>query len=74
MWKDFEEVMETYDNIMLLKEYQPYKIEFDKQEVVIYPAFCEKLHSNPGQNNIGWIKEAVHIFIIISGIKRARAV
>ena len=57
VWKDFEEVMETYDNIMLLKEYQPYKIEFDKQEVVIYPAFCEKLHSNPGQNNIGWIKE-----------------
>ena len=50
-------VMTSYDNIMLLTEYHPYKLSANGEDVVLYPALCTSLHSAPGQNNLGWIKE-----------------
>lgn len=57
VWKDFRNLMEAYDNIMLLTDYRPYKITVDDQKVVLYPAHCTSKHSAPGQNNLGWIKD-----------------
>lgn len=57
VWKDFEDVMSGADNVMLLKEYKPYSLEIGDDSVILYPAFCASLHSNPGENNLGWIKE-----------------
>lgn len=56
-WQNFEDVMTSYDNIMLLTEYRPYEITANGENVVLYPALCTSLHSAPGQNNLGWIKE-----------------
>lgn len=57
IWQYFEDVMPLYDNIMLLKNYRPYEIAVDGEEVVLYPALCKSLHSVEGENNIGWIKD-----------------
>lgn len=57
VWQYFREVMASYDNIMLLTEYRPYEITVDDKDVILYPALCTSLHSAPGQNNLGWIKE-----------------
>lgn len=57
LWRYFREALPEYDNIMLLSEYRPYTLEIDDEEVVLYPALCTTLHSQPGQNNLGWIKE-----------------
>lgn len=57
VWQYFKEVMSNYDNIMLLTDYKPYKITADGEEVVLYPALCTSLHSAPGHNNLGWIRE-----------------
>lgn len=57
VWQYFRNVMADYDNIMLLTEYRTYEVEADGQRVVLYPALCTSLHSAPGQNNLGWIKE-----------------
>lgn len=57
VWQYFKDVMASYDNIMLLSEYRPYQIDIDGDAVVFYPALCTSLHSEPGQNNLGWIKE-----------------
>jgi DNA repair exonuclease SbcCD nuclease subunit len=56
VWQYFRDVMATFDNIMLLTEYRPYSLTVDEQEVVLYPALCTSLHSAPGQNNLGWIR------------------
>lgn len=58
VWQYFKDVMDSYDNIMLLTEYRPYEITADGEDVVLYPAHCTSLHSAPGQNNLGWIKDA----------------
>ena len=58
LWRYFRDIMETYDNILLLTEYRPYKLQIKEQTVVLYPALCTSLHSLPGQNNLGWIKES----------------
>ena len=57
VWQYFKDVMSTCDNIMLLTDYRPYKLSVNDEDVVLYPALCTSLHSAPGQNNLGWIKE-----------------
>ncbi len=57
VWKNFREVMDNYDNILLLTEYRYYSLPIGDEKVVLYPALCTSLHSEPGQNNIGWIRE-----------------
>lgn len=56
-WQYFKDIMTSYDNIKLLTEYKTYKLSVDDEDVVLYPALCTSLHSAPGENNIGWIKE-----------------
>lgn len=57
VWQYFKDVMSSYDNIMLLTEYRPYQITANEENVVLYPALCTTLHSAPGKNNLGWIKD-----------------
>ena len=57
VWQYFKDVMTSYDNVMLLAEYRPYEITANGEDVVLYPALCNSLHSAPGQNNLGWIKD-----------------
>ena len=57
VWQYFKEVMTSYDNIMLLTDYRPYKLSVNGKDVILYPALCTSLHSVPGQNNLGWIKK-----------------
>lgn len=57
VWQYFKDVMTSYDNVMLLTEYRPYEITANSEAVVLYPALCTSLHSAPGQNNLGWIKD-----------------
>ena len=56
VWQYFTDVMAEYDNILLMTDYRPYEISVEGEDVVLYPALCTALHSAPGQNNIGWIK------------------
>ena len=58
LWQYFGDVLSGFDNIMLLTDYRPYRLEADGVDVVLYPALCTTLHSAPGQNNLDWIKEA----------------
>lgn len=58
VWKSFKDVMAGYDNIMLLSDFRPYELTANGEDVVLYPALCTSLHSAPGQNNLGWIKDA----------------
>ncbi len=58
LWQDFSDCAQTADNIMLLKEYRPYRVSAGDNDVVLYPALCTSMHSAPGENNLGWIKEA----------------
>lgn len=57
VWQYFKGLMVSYDNILLLTEYRPYPLTVNGEEIVLYPAHCTSLHSAPGQNNLGWIKE-----------------
>lgn len=57
LWQNFESILRNYDNVILLKEYRPYTINMENQDIVFYPAFCETKNSNPGENNLNWIKE-----------------
>lgn len=57
VWQYFKDVVTSYDNIMLLTEYRPYKLSVNDEDVVLYPALCTSLHSESGQNNLGWIRE-----------------
>lgn len=57
LWQNFREVMERYDNIMLLTDYRPYELEVSEKSVVLYPALCTSRHSATDQNNLDWIKE-----------------
>lgn len=59
VWQYFKDVMASYDNIMLLTDYRPYQLDLNGDRAVLYPALCTSLHSAPGQNNLGWIKETV---------------
>ena len=57
VWKYFKDVQSSYDNIMLLTDYHPYSLTVNDMDVVLYPALCTSLHSVPGKNNLGWIRE-----------------
>lgn len=57
VWRYFKDIMVNYDNIMLLNEYRPYEIDLEGKAVVLYPALCTSLHSEPWENNLGWIKD-----------------
>ncbi|MGN1195223.1 MAG: exonuclease SbcCD subunit D, partial [Acutalibacteraceae bacterium] len=57
LWRDFKSAGEKCDNIMILNRYRPYNITVNDEEAVLYPAFCKSLHSEPGENNLGWIKD-----------------
>lgn len=56
VWQYFKDVMATSDNIMLLTEYRSYELSINGEDVILYPALCTSLHSEPRQNNLGWIK------------------
>ncbi len=56
VWQYFKDIASNKDNIMLLTEYRPYSITVNEEDVVIYPAHCTSLHSEPGENNLDWIK------------------
>lgn len=56
VWQDFNKLTAGRGNIMLLTEYAPNSLKVDGEDVVLYPAFCKKKHSEAGQNNLGWIK------------------
>ena len=57
LWRCFTDAMSDTDNIMLLSEYRPYEIKIRDEIAVLYPALCTSLHSKPGENNLGWIKD-----------------
>ncbi len=57
VWQYFKDVMAAYDNILLLSEYRPYPVNVNGEVAVLYPALCTTLHSEPGENHLGWIKE-----------------
>ena len=57
LWQYMKDLLPDYDNILLLSRYRPYPLQLDGKDVVLYPALCTALHSLPGQNNLGWIKE-----------------
>lgn len=57
VWQYFNDVASDKDNILLLTEYRPYGLLFNDKEVVIYPAHCTSMHSEPGKNNLDWIKK-----------------
>lgn len=57
VWKIFAECSEDKDNIVVMTEYRPY--EFEELNAVIYPAFCDKRHSETGENRLGWIKKEI---------------
>ena len=57
VWQYFRDLMSSYDNIMLLTEYRPYELMVSGEQVILYPAHCTSLHSEPGVNNLGWIKK-----------------
>ncbi|MBE6899913.1 MAG: hypothetical protein E7479_04525 [Ruminococcaceae bacterium] len=57
LWKDFRSAMDSSKNILLLNEYKPYTVYAGDDEVILYPAFCTSKHSEPGENNLGWIKD-----------------
>lgn len=56
VWQYFMDIASDRDNILLLTEYRPYPLTVDGEDVVLYPAHCTSLHSEPGKNNLGWIK------------------
>lgn len=55
LWAAFEKCTAEKDNIVMLKEDKPYY--FDEINSVIYPAFCDKLHSAEDENKLNWIKK-----------------
>lgn len=56
VWQYFKDIASDKDNIMLLTEYRPYSLTIGEEDVVLYPAHCTSLHSEPGKNNLDWIK------------------
>ena len=56
VWKYFIGKAKEYDNIMLMSEYRPYHLTGFDDNIVLYPALCTSKHSNPGENNLDWIK------------------
>ena len=57
LWQYFTDIVKDKDNILLLTDYRPYRMPVNDEEAILYPALCTSLHSAPGENNLGWIKE-----------------
>lgn len=57
VWQDVQATLADVDNILLLTEFAPHSLNVGEKTVVLYPALCQSLHSAPGENNLGWIKE-----------------
>ena len=57
IWRDFRDAARDRENILLLTEPRPCDLEVRDERVVVYPAGCGSLHSLPGENNLGWIKD-----------------
>lgn len=57
VWRDFMDCSSGKDNIAVLTKYEPYEFDIADETAVIYPAFCDKPHSAPGENKLGWIRE-----------------
>lgn len=57
VWQYFRDAMAGYDNILLLTDYRPYPLTVNGEEAILYPALCTSLHSAPGENNLGWLRE-----------------
>ena len=55
IWNHFEAAISARGNILLMTEYRPYELQIRDEQVIIYPGFCQTKHSQPGENNIGWI-------------------
>ncbi len=49
VWQYFNDIASGKDNIMLLREYRPYSLTAGGESVVLYPAHCTSLHSEPGK-------------------------
>ena len=56
LWQHLEKECGEKDNILLLTQSRPYNITVGDEDVTLYPAPCLSLHSEIGQNNLGWIK------------------
>lgn len=57
VWQDVRAALADADNILLLTEFVPCPLTLGEKQVVLYPALCQSLHSAPGENNLGWIRE-----------------
>ena len=57
VWSHFEAAISARENILLMTEYRPYELHIRDEQVIIYPGSCRTKHSQPGENNIGWICE-----------------
>ena len=57
LWRSFNDLSVSLDNILLLNDYRPYKIEIGGDTVILYPALCTSKHSLEDENNLGWIKD-----------------
>ena len=57
LWQQIDNIIKSMDNILILNEYRPYEINVDEEKVILYPAFCTSLHSEPNENNLDWIKQ-----------------
>lgn len=57
LWRTLHDETSKLDNVMLLTECRPYELEENGKKITLYAAPCRKLHSAPGENNIGWMKQ-----------------
>lgn len=56
VWDCFEEAAAAKGNILLTDEYRPYDLQVGDEPVTVYPAPCQTKNSQPGENNLGWIR------------------
>ncbi len=57
VWLYFEELQRMADRVVLLREYRPYPMTVNGENVILYPAFCASKHSQAGENHLGWMKK-----------------
>ena len=56
VWKRFEEALAGMEhNVVLLKEFRPYRIVCAEETVTVYPALCQSKHGTA--NNLDWIRK-----------------
>ncbi|MBE6762782.1 MAG: hypothetical protein E7553_00295 [Ruminococcaceae bacterium] len=60
VWQYVSEAVSSMDSVLLLTDFRPYPLEIGDAKVVLYPALCTSLHSVPGENNLGWIRETAY--------------